>query len=180
VRHGFVVPAGTSASYARTHSGYTATDVFAACGTPLLSPVDGVVAEVRRVDAYSPAHPATFGGRSVAVVGFDGVRYYGSHYDTIGADIVPGRTVSVGDQLGTMGRTGDTTVCHLHFGLSVACPGPEWSVRRGVIWPWPYLDSWRAGTNASPADEVATWRTANPTGCLDAMADPDAVAASGP
>jgi murein DD-endopeptidase MepM/ murein hydrolase activator NlpD len=180
VRHGFVVPAGTNASYARAHSGYNATDVFAACGTPLLSPVDGIVSEVRRVDAYSPAHPATFGGRSVAVVGDDGVRYYGSHYDTIGADITPGHRVAVGDQLGTMGRTGDTNVCHVHFGLSVACPGPEWSVRRGVVWPWPYLDAWRAGANVSPATEIEEWRAANPTACLDAMADPDASAATGP
>jgi murein DD-endopeptidase MepM/ murein hydrolase activator NlpD len=180
VRHGFVVPAGTNVAYARTHSGYSATDVFAPCGTPILAPVDGVVSEVRRVDAYSPAHPATFGGRSVAVVGDDGVRYYGSHFDTIGTDIVPGHRVVVGEQLGTMGRTGDTTVCHLHFGLSIACPGPEWSVRRGVVWPWPYLDAWRSGTNLSPAAELADWRDANLAACITAMADPDAANASGP
>jgi murein DD-endopeptidase MepM/ murein hydrolase activator NlpD len=180
VRHGFILPAGTNVAYARTHSGYSATDVFAACGTPILAPVDGIVSEVRRVDAYSPAHPATFGGRSVAVVGDDGVRYYGSHFDVIGAQIVPGHRVAVGEQLGTMGRTGDTTVCHLHFGLSVVCPGPEWSVRRGVVWPWPYLDAWRAGTNLSPANELADWRTTNPTACLTAMADPDAAYATGP
>jgi hypothetical protein len=180
VRHGFVVPAGTNVAYARTHSGYPGTDVFAACGTPILSPVDGVVSEVRRVDAYSPAHPATFGGRSVAVVGDDGVRYYGSHYDAIGPEIVPGYRVAAGDRLGTMGQTGDTSVCHLHFGLSVPCPGAEWSVRRGVVWPWPYLDAWRVGTNLSPAEDVAAWRSGNPGGCLAAMADPDAAFAAGP
>jgi murein DD-endopeptidase MepM/ murein hydrolase activator NlpD len=180
VRHGFPIAAGTNVGYARTHANYTATDIFAACGTPILSPVDGVVTDVRRVDSYSASNPATFGGRSVAVVGDDGVRYYGSHYDTIEAATVPGARVVVGTQLGTMGKTGDTTVCHLHFGLSIPCPGPEWSVRRGIVWPWPYLDAWKAGQNLSPQDEVRSWRAAHPTGCWDAMNDPLAASSVGP
>jgi murein DD-endopeptidase MepM/ murein hydrolase activator NlpD len=180
VRHGFPIPAGTNVGYARTHANYTATDIFAACGTPILSPVDGVVSDVRRVDSYSASNPATFGGRSVAVIGDDGVRYYGSHYDTIEAATVSGTRVSVGTVLGAMGKTGDTTVCHLHFGLSVPCPGAEWSVRRGIVWPWPYLDAWKAGQNLSPQDEVRTWRAAHPTGCWDAMNDPFASSAVGP
>jgi peptidoglycan LD-endopeptidase LytH len=174
VRHGFVVPAGTNVAYARTHSNYTATDVFAACGTPILSPVDGVITEVRRVDLYDPKvrDPSTLGGRSVAIVGDDGVRYYGSHYDTIDTATEPGTRVTVGTKLGTMGRTGDTSVCHLHFGLSPACPGPEWSVRRGVIWPWPYLDAWRNGVNTSPQSEINVWVADNPTACLEAMRNP--------
>jgi murein DD-endopeptidase MepM/ murein hydrolase activator NlpD len=180
VRHGFPIAAGTNVGYARTHANYTATDIFAACGTPILSPVDGVVGDVRRVDSYSALNPATFGGRSVAVIGDDGVRYYGSHYDTIEAATVPGARVSVGTVLGTMGKTGDTAVCHLHFGLSVPCPGAEWSVRRGIVWPWPYLDAWKAGQNLSPQDEVRAWRAANPTGCWDAMNDPLAASSVGP
>ena len=180
VRHGFPIPAGTNIGYARTHANYTATDLFAACGTPLLSPVDGVISDVRRVDSYSPSNPATFGGRSVAVIGDDGVRYYGSHYDTIDDATIPGARVSVGTRLGTMGKTGDTTVCHLHFGLSIPCPGPEWSVRRGIVWPWPYLDGWKAGQNLSPQDDLRSWRAANPTGCWAAMNDPFASSAVGP
>ena len=180
VRHGFPISAAANAGYARTHANYTGTDIFAACGTPILSPVDGVVSEVRRVDSYSPLNPATFGGRSVAVIGDDGVRYYGSHYDTIEAATVPGARVSVGAVLGTMGKTGDTSVCHLHFGLSVPCPGAEWSVRRGIVWPWPYLDAWKAGQNLSPQDEVRAWRAGHPTGCWDAMNDPFASSAVGP
>jgi peptidoglycan LD-endopeptidase LytH len=180
VRHGFLIPAGTNVGYARTHASYTATDIFAACGTPILSPVDGVVSDVRRVDSYSPSNPATFGGRSVAVIGDDGVRYYGSHYDTIEASTVLGARVSMGTVLGTMGKTGDTSVCHLHFGLSVPCPGPEWSVRRGIVWPWPYVDAWKAGQNLSPQDEVRGWRAANPSGCWAAMNDPFASSAVGP
>lgn len=180
VRHGFPIAAGTNVGYATTHANYRATDIFAACGTPILSPVDGVIAEVRRVDQYSPSNPATFGGRSVAVVGDDGVRYYGSHYDVIDDATVVGTRVSVGTRLGTMGKTGDTSVCHLHFGLSVPCPGSEWSVRRGLVWPYPYLDDWRAGRNTSPQIELNGWRADHPSGCWDAMNDPYASSATGP
>jgi peptidoglycan LD-endopeptidase LytH len=172
VRHGFPLAAGTNVGYSPTHANYPATDVFAACGTPILSVVDGVISHIRRVDSYRPSNPATWGGRSVAVVGDDGVRYYGSHYDTIRADLAVGTRVQVGTVLGTMGRTGDTTVCHLHFGLSIPCPGPEWSVRRGSIWPWPYLDAWWAGTNLSPQSELSAWKSANPSGCWNAMTGP--------
>ncbi|HEX8927855.1 MAG TPA: M23 family peptidase, partial [Actinomycetota bacterium] len=29
-----------------------------------------------------------------------------------------------------------------------------WWVRRGTVYPWPYLDSWRAGGNRSPTAAV--------------------------
>ena len=180
VHHGFPIAAGTNVGYSPTHANYSATDIFANCGTPLLSPVDGIVSEVRRVDSFSPSNPATFGGRSVAVIGDDGVRYYGSHYDVIDVATVEGARVLVGTRLGTMGKTGDTSVCHLHFGLSIPCPGAEWSIRRGVVWPWPYLDAWKAGQNASPQDELRGWRSAHPTACWDAMNDPFAPTAVGP
>lgn len=162
------------ASWAQTHSGYPASDLFISCGAEIVSPVDGVVDDVRRVDSWDPAvdNPATRGGRSVAVVGDDGVRYYLAHLDEVDAALVEGSQVATGQRLGTVGRTGRSSACHVHFGISPRCPGPEWSVRRGVIWPAPYLDAWRSGGQWSPADEVATWVTDNPTSCADAMADP--------
>ena len=175
VRHAFPV-GGPTVSYSSSHAGYPATDLFAPCGAPVVSPVDGVVSHVRRVDSYSPTNPATFGGRSVAIVGDDGVRYYGSHFDVIEPAIAVGQRVAAGARLGTIGLTGDSRVCHLHFGMSVPCPGSEWKVRRGTVWPWPYLDAWRAGRNPSPRDEIETWRVRNPAGCWTAMLDPFAPA----
>ena len=64
--------------------------------------------------------------------------------------------------------------CHIHFGLSPDCPAREWTVRRGVIWPAPYLDDWRNARNTSPADEIRAWAAAHPTACADAAADPTA------
>ena len=65
-----------AAGWGSTHSGYSATDIFAACGAQIVSPVNGSVLEVRTVDSRDPAvdNPATRGGRSVALLGDDGVR----------------------------------------------------------------------------------------------------------
>ena len=162
------------AGWGDTHSAYPATDIFVGCGATLVSPVRGTVLEVRRVDSYDPAvdNPATRGGRSVSILGHDGVRYYLAHFDTIEPDLAPGDPVSLGQTLGTMGDTGRTSACHLHFSISPPCPGKEWSVRRGVIWPYPYLEAWRQGDQLSPVAEVDEWVAANPSACAEAMDDP--------
>lgn len=161
------------AAWGTTHAAYPATDVFLGCGAVLVSPVDGTVTEVRRIDSWDPAvdDPATRGGRSVAIVGHDGVRYYLAHFDTIVDDLADGDPVAAGDVLGTMGDTGRTSACHLHFGISPPCGGVEWRIRRGAIWPYPYLDAWRTGEQRSPVAEVESWSLANPTACADAIAE---------
>ena len=162
------------AGWGTTHAEYTATDIFVRCGAQIVSPVNGVVVESRRVNAYDPNvdDPATRGGRSVAIVGDDGVRYYMAHFEQIDAAIEPGVRVQIGQLLGLMGMTGRASACHVHFALSPPCPGPEWSVRRGVIWPYRYLDDWRAGGQPSPVAEIQQWVADHPDGCALAMADP--------
>lgn len=174
--YGLPVADAAGAAWGATHSTYPATDIFVGCGATLVSPVWGTVLEVRRIDSYDPAvdNPATRGGRSVSILGWDGVRYYLAHFDTIESDLAPGDEVSLGQKLGTMGDTGRTSACHLHFSISPPCPGTEWSVRRGVIWPAPYLDAWRRGEQRSPVAEVDDWLAANPSACTDAMNDPHA------
>lgn len=157
-----------------THASYPATDVFLPCGVDVVAPVNGTVLEVRRVDSWDAAvdNPATRGGRSVALLGDDGVRYYFAHFASIETALGVGHRVELGDRLGSLGDSGRTSACHLHFGISPPCPGKEWSVRRGVVWPYPYLDDWRDGVQTSPAAEVADWSAANPDACEAAMADP--------
>lgn len=161
IRHVFPVRSG-NASYRPTHSVYPATDIFADCGVPVVAVTDGSVLEVSRVDRFDRGGPlGPFnGGLSVAVLGDDGVRYYGSHLTEVAAGLDPGARVRAGQQLGTVGRTGNANnVCHLHFGISPPCPGKDgWWIRRGVVWPAPYLDAWRRGVNRSPAAEVAAWQ----------------------
>jgi murein DD-endopeptidase MepM/ murein hydrolase activator NlpD len=165
----FPVKPASAATYGRYHHDYPATDIFASCGTEVVAPTAGVVHEVSRVDLWDPAVNAgsTRGGLSVSIIGRDGVRYYGSHFQTIRKGVEPGVKVATGQLLGTVGRTGSArpTPCHLHFGISPPCGAGDWQVRRGVVPTWPYLDAWKAGTQRSPAKEVAAWRATNPKLC---------------
>jgi peptidoglycan LD-endopeptidase LytH len=155
-----VVPAD-AASYGRDHHTYPATDIFAACGTRLVAITDGVVDEAGDTDGWDPDvdDPATRSGRYVSIVGDDGVRYYLSHLETVEPGVRAGARVTAGTPIGTVGRSGNarSTPCHAHFGISPPLGPGDWEIRRGVIWPWPYLDAWRAGRDESPAEEVAAW-----------------------
>jgi murein DD-endopeptidase MepM/ murein hydrolase activator NlpD len=172
-----VVPVAddAGAAWGDTHASYPATDIFSGgCGGTIVSPVTGTLLEVRRVNTYDPAldNPATRGGRSISILGDDGVRYYLAHFDGIEEGLEPDVRVAAGQPLGTVGTTGRSSACHVHFGISPPCPEMEWSVRRGAVWPWRYLDDWRNGGQASPAAEVAGFSAENPTACADAASDP--------
>ena len=176
----YVVPVADpgAAGWNATHATYPPTDIFVAggCGGTVISPVDGRVLEVRRVDSWNAAvdNPATRGGRSVAILGNDGIRYYAAHFETISAGIIVDADVTAGLPLGTVGRTGRAGACHVHFGISPPCPDKEFSVRRGVVWPHTYLDAWERGDQLSPAEAVNAWLRANPGGCAAASAHPNA------
>jgi murein DD-endopeptidase MepM/ murein hydrolase activator NlpD len=157
VRYRFPVT-GCRTDYGRTHHDYPATDIFAARGCAFVAPVDGRVDEVARGDRWSPASDrgADRGGRSVSLVGVDGVRYYGSHLESVAGGVRPGTQVRAGQLLGRVGNSGSArpTAVHLHFGISWPTRPGVWWVRRGVLYPWRYLDSWRAGGDLSPARAV--------------------------
>ncbi len=162
----FVFPVVGHVSYAHTHHDYPATDIIANCGDEVRAVTSGVILEVTRVDKWKASVDAgaTRGGLSVSIKGDDGVRYYGSHLEEINKNIQPGVRVTAGEPLGKVGETGDASVCHLHFGLSPVCRGTgDWWIQRGVIWPWSYLDSWRAGGDKSPVSAIKAWQKAN--GC---------------
>ncbi len=159
----YVFPvAGCRATYGRAHHDYPATDIFAKAGCAFVSPVDGRVDEVGYRDEWDGRtnRGADRGGIFVSVVGTDGVRYYGSHLVRVARGIEPGLAVTAGQRLGDVGTTGSAkgTPPHLHFGLSWPTKPGVWWVRRGVVPPWPYLDSWRAGGPRSPAAAVEAER----------------------
>jgi peptidoglycan LD-endopeptidase LytH len=164
-RYVFPVQAAV-ATYAHAHDDYPASDILAPCGTPVVAAADGVVLELNRVDRWDPATDdgAWRGGRFMSILGDDGVRYYGAHFSVIVDALAPGVRVSAGQQIGLVGTTGLSGACHLHFGISPPCARVgDWWNRRGVIWPWPYLDAWRAGTSTSAVPEVSAWHTSH--GC---------------
>jgi murein DD-endopeptidase MepM/ murein hydrolase activator NlpD len=92
------------------------------------------------------------------MIGDDGVRYYGSHLSFIPENIAPGFQVSAGDVIGKTGNSGDAkgTAPHVHFGISWPTPKGIWWVRRGELYPWKYLDGWKAGKDLNPAKAVAS------------------------
>ncbi|WP_433296130.1 M23 family metallopeptidase [Actinoplanes sp. CA-030573] len=167
VKVGYTFPVtGGKSSYAHTHHDYPATDLMTACGNSFVAVTSGVVLTTRKKDTWSPKVNAgeTRGGLSVAILGDDGVRYYGSHLKAVAAGIDPGARVKKGQKLGTTGDTGDASACHLHFGISPPCyKTTDWWNQRGTLYPWPYLDSWRKGGQKSPVAAVKAWQQKN--GC---------------
>ena len=154
-------------NYARAHHDYAATDILAKKGCKFVSPINGVIDEVNRVDLWSGKTNlgADRGGLYVSIIGEDGVRYYGSHLTSIVSSIQPGLTVKAGQLLGKVGATGSArgTSPHLHFGISWPTPSEPnvWWVRRGVVLPWKYLDAWKSGKDLSPAKAVAVAQSKN-------------------
>ncbi|XVU25228.1 M23 family metallopeptidase [Actinoplanes sp. CA-054009] len=160
VKYVFPVKA-SNVDYHPTHSKYPATDIFADCGEPVVATTSGVVLEISLKDVYvkgSPDGPNN-GGLSVSLLGDDGVRYYGSHLSKVQSGITKGVRVTPGQLLGKVGHTGNANgVCHLHYGISPPCAKVgDWKVRRGVIWPATFLDSWRKKGQKSPVATVSAW-----------------------
>lgn len=141
-------------SYGRYHHDYPATDIFCLIGSEFLAVTDGVVDSVSREDVWDPITDdgAARGGLSVAVVGDDGVRYYGSHLSRITDGIAPGVRVMVGQVLGQTGKSGNArfTEPNLHFGISRPTEPDDWEVRRGEVLPYAYLRAWQRGEDVTP------------------------------
>ena len=155
---------GCKATYAKSHHDYQATDIQAKAGCKYVAPIGGTITEVSAKDVWSWKNNFgdTRGGLSVTLVGDDGVRYYGSHFKKIEPGIEPGAVVVAGQTLAYVGATGSAkgTAPHVHFGISWPTPVESniWWVRRGVLYPWSYLDAWKAGTDKSPLKAVEKMR----------------------
>ena len=145
-------------TYSRYHHDYPAADIFTKEGCAFVSPVDGVVTEVSRKDKWSGRENlgSTRGGKFVALLGDDGVRYYGSHLRSVARGIIPGVRVVAGTKLGEIGTSGSArgTPPHLHFGISWPTEDGIWWVRRGMVSPYDFLKSWEQGEMRSPRKQV--------------------------
>ena len=155
----YVFPvADCTVKYARAHHDYPATDILAKKGCAFVAPIDGVVEDVNLKDIWSSKNNRgqDRGGLSVSIIGIDGVRFYGSHLLSVADGIVQGASVMAGDVLGKVGSSGSArgTSPHLHFGISWPTKAGDWKIRRGTLYPWPYLDAWKVGENLSPVKAI--------------------------
>lgn len=145
-------------SYGKYHHDYPATDIQAKLGCAFVAPINGIVEDVNTKDRWSGRTNLgqDRGGLSISIIGEDGVRYYGSHLSKIEPGIAPGVAVVGGQKLGEVGSTGSArgTKPHLHFGISYPTKPGDWEIRRGVIYPWRFLDAWRAGKDLSPVKAI--------------------------
>lgn len=136
----------------RSHRG---VDIFAPRGTPVLAASDGVVTR---------ANTTAVGGNVVWVRDANrNLRLYYAHLDS--QTVTSGQRVKAGDQLGTVGNTGNaiTTPPHLHFGLYA----------RGAVNPFPFLERLRTEPQelTAAADRLGAWsRTTAPS--VDVLAGP--------
>jgi len=155
VTYVFPVQPASAARFGRYHHDYPATDIFCPAGSRFVAPVSGVVDHVSFTDRWDPRSddPAARGGLSVAILGDDGVRYYGAHLSSVAPGIVRGMRVTAGQLLGRTGKTGNAryTPPHLHFGISRPTYATDWQVRRGQVNPYVYLRAWAQGTALTPA-----------------------------
>jgi murein DD-endopeptidase MepM/ murein hydrolase activator NlpD len=86
----------------RTHH---AIDISAPLGTPVLAVTDGTVSRM---------HWNALGGRTLYLT--DGRHdYYYAHLDSYADGLEVGKSVNRGDELGTVGQTGNARSPHLHF-----------------------------------------------------------------
>lgn len=140
-RYVFPVQPSGSASYGRCHHDYPATDIFAPVGLQFVAATSGTVDFVSRIDRWDPRidDPATRSGIAVAIVGMDGVRYYGSHLSSVTDGIA--RRASAGGAAAGADRPQRQRSCHAAAHALRHLPpdeprrlaGPPWTRRTRTV-----------------------------------------------
>ncbi len=126
---------GEFGSPRRTRSGrstHTGIDIEAPDGARVVAPRDGAVVLIKPNPSFSY-------GNQVVINHGDGIYSQSAHLDTI--SVKPGMLVNGGQDIGTVGRTGNTPPegdSHLHFEIRLNSPAPR-SVGGTVADPRLYL-----------------------------------------
>lgn len=135
------------------------TDVFAAYGTPVRAPVDGI----------AESAIGGLGGITVKVIMPDGTYFYLAHLSGLAEGFTNGMPVTTGDIVGYVGASGNARggAPHVHLGIYPR-GGPP-------VDPKPILDGFLTEAAARMPDVVASLRAS-----LPAPAAPTAAAANRP
>jgi murein DD-endopeptidase MepM/ murein hydrolase activator NlpD len=119
---------GDDARFGAGRTGHThqGQDIIAAEGTPVVTPVAGIV--------HWRAYQAAGAGYYVVIRGDDGSDYAFMHFQAGSTLVEKGQRVAAGQRLASVGNTGDSHGAHLHF----------------EIWP----DGWYATKASRPVDPL--------------------------
>ena len=95
---------------ARHQGSHEGNDIMSPRGTPVVAVADGTIKRLTRVETG-------LGGIWIWLVDTAGNEYYYAHLTDIVAGLDAGSKVTAGQQIGTVGNTGDARFgdCHLHF-----------------------------------------------------------------
>lgn len=87
--------------------GYNGVDIANSCGLPTLASADGVVV-IARISGWNGGY-----GKYVVLSHANGTQTLYAHLNTL--MVAPGQRVDQGAQIGSIGSTGNSTGCHVHF-----------------------------------------------------------------
>lgn len=140
------------------------TDVFAARGTPVRAPVDGIARSAN----------GGLGGLTVKVFMADGTYFYLAHLSGLVEGFSGEMPVKTGDIVGYVGNSGNArgTPPHVHIGIYPR-GGPP-------VDPKPILDRFLAEADARLPQVVAAYRAASSAPALAAPPAPEAPAVAAP
>jgi murein DD-endopeptidase MepM/ murein hydrolase activator NlpD len=147
---GYVFPVGGGpglVSAAHTHHDYPAVDIAAPMGSPLYALADSVVVR-------SWSSPDARCGIGFTLRAFDGQVWTYCHLSVLGAGVVPGASLSAGQEVGLVGATGHATGPHLHLQLQ---PPREWPQQEG--WFAAFAGSAFTWSDAGANDDTGTARS---------------------
>jgi peptidoglycan LD-endopeptidase LytH len=112
---------------------HEALDIMAPAGTPIIAAADGRIEKLFRSDD---------GGNTVYVRSRDRrTLYYYAHLQAYAPGLREGEAVERGEQLGTVGSSGnaDPAAPHLHFAMMRTAPDAEWWEPATAVNPYPLL-----------------------------------------
>ncbi len=118
---GYVFPVGGGpgvVSASHTHHDYPAVDIAAPMGSPLYALAASVV-----LRSWTAPDPRC--GIGFTIQAFDGQVWTYCHLSVLDAQVVPGASLTAGEEVGLVGATGDASGPHLHLQLQPATAWPQ-------------------------------------------------------
>jgi murein DD-endopeptidase MepM/ murein hydrolase activator NlpD len=118
---GYVFPVGGGPGVvfaSHTHHDYPAVDIAAPLGEPVYALSDAVV-----LRAWSEPDPVC--GIGLTLQGTDGQTWTYCHLAVLDSSVVPGASLTAGQQVGLVGATGDASGPHLHLQLDPTDAWPQ-------------------------------------------------------